>query len=192
MKRIKGYIIAFFKEIYGVWFPWLDIAILTLIYLFLWGEHINPYREYQLIKYGKVAVGKISGEGGLYQYSDSPRMRDFEYTFNLPTGKLIKSNAHTFTLDKKNWKQPKYPLIAEILYLSNNPGINWIKSDLSATLGDFFYRTLIFGTLFITMLYMIAMIVIRLSILQEREQKRAREFAKEGRILIKLPIQQLN
>jgi|GEM_PF-4170458 len=39
---------------------------------------------------------------------------------------------------------------------------------------------------------MIATIVIRRSIIQEWEQKRARKFAREGRILIKLSIQQLN
>jgi len=91
-----------------------------------------------------VAVGKVSGEGGFYQYSDSPRMRDFEYTFTLPNGKTIKSSAHTFTLNKKNWKRPSYPLTTEILYFPNNSEINWIKSDLSPTLGDFFYRNLVF------------------------------------------------
>lgn len=171
MQRIKKQIIAFFKEIYGVWFPWLDIAILILIYLFIWGEHINPYHHYQLIKYGEVAIGKTSGEAGLYQYSDIPIMRDFEYTFTLPNGKIIKSSAHTFTLDKKDWTKPSYPVIAKISYLPNQPEINWIKSDLSDNLGDFFYRNFVFGTLFIAMTYMVLMIVFRLSILEHREKK---------------------
>lgn len=192
MKKIKTHIIAFFKEIYSVWFPWLDTAILTFIYFFLWGEHINPYRHYQLIKHGEVAVGKISGEAGLYQYSDSPRMRDFEYTFTLPNGKIIKSSAHTFTLDKKTWKKPSYPVTSEISYLPNRPEINWIKSDLSDNLGDFFYRNLIFGTSFIAMTYLIAMIVFRLSILDYREEKLAKKTANNERILVKLPIEQLN
>lgn len=169
---------VFFKEIYSVWFPWLDIAILAFIYLFLWGEYINPYRHYQLIKYGEVAVGKISGEAGLYQYSDSPRMRDFEYTFTLPNGKKFKSSAHTFTLDKKTWKKPSYPVTAEISYLPNQPEVNWIKSDLSGNLVNFFYRHLIFGMSFITMMYIIGMIVCRLSILDYREEKRAKLFTK--------------
>ena len=192
MKKIKAQIRSFLKEIYSVWFPWLDIAILAFIYFFLWGEHINPYRHYQLIKHGEVAVGKISGESGLYEYSDHPRMRDFDYTFALPDGKIIKSSSHTFTLDKKGWKKPTYPMIAEISYLPYQPEINWIKSDLSDDLGDFFYRNLVFGTTFILMVYMIAMIVFRLSILQHRKEKLARKIAKEGRILVELPIEQLN
>lgn len=192
MKKIKAQIRSFLNEIYSVWFPWLDIVILAFIYFFLWGEHINPYRQYQLIKHGEVAVGKISGESGLYQYSDRARMRDFEYTFTLPDGKLIKSSTHTFTLYKKTWQKPNYPVTAEISYLPNQPEINWIKSDLSENLGDFFYRNLIFGTTFILMVYMIAMIVFRLSILQHREEKLARKIAKEGRILVQLPKEQLN
>jgi len=191
MQKMKQYIISFFKMIYSVWFPWLDIAILILIYLFLWGEHINPYRHFQLIKHGEVAVGKISGEGGFYQYSDSPRMRDFEYTFTLPNGKLMTSSAHTFTLDKKSWTTPKYPVMAEISYLPNNPEINWIKSDLSDRLGYFFYNNLVFGTQFIIMIYMIGMIVFRLSILDYREEKRIKKLVKQWRILIELPKEQL-
>lgn len=192
MQKIKQYIIIFFKRVYSVWFPWLDIAILVLIYLFLWGEHINPYRHFQLIKHGEVAIGKISGEAGLYQYSDSPRMRDFEYTFALPSGEIMKSSAHTFTLDKKGWTTLKYPVIAEISYLPNNPEINWIKSDLSDTLADFFYRNLIFGTSFIAMTYLIAMIVCRLSVIDYREEKRIKKLTKQERILIELPKEQLN
>ena len=182
----------FFKEIYSVWFPWLDITILAIIYLFLWGEHINPYRHYQLIKHGEVAVGKISGEAGFYQYSDRPRMRDFEYTFTLPNGKIIKSSAHTFTLDKVAWKKPKYPVTAEISYLPNQPEVNWIKSDLLGNLGNFFYRNLIFGTSFIAIVYFISMILFRLSILDYCAEKQAKKFAKQGRTLIELPIEQLN
>ncbi|MBC6111177.1 hypothetical protein ACFOG5_19055 [Pedobacter fastidiosus] len=192
IKRIKAQTILFFKEIYNVWFPWLDIAILILIYFFLWGEHISPDRHFQLIKHGSVAIGKISGEAGLYQYSDSPRMRDFEYTFTLPNGKVIKSSAHTFTLDKVAWKKSNYPVNAEISYLPNKPQINWIKSDLSDNLGDFFYRNLIFGTLFIAMVYMIGMIVCRLSVLEHRKEKLAKLFAKHEHILIQLPKERLN
>ncbi len=189
MQKVKEHIIAFFKKIYGVWFPWLDIALLALIYLFLWGEHINPYRHYQLIKYGEVAIGKISGEAGLYQYSDSPRMRDFEYTFTLPDGKIIKSSAHTFTLYKKTWQKPNYPVTAQISYLPNKPEINWIKSDLSENLGDFFYRNLVFGTSFIAMVYLIGMIVFRLSILDYRKEKQEKKLAKQERVLIKLSVE---
>lgn len=165
----------------------------TGVYLFLFmGEHINPYRHYQLIKNGEVAVGKISGESGLYKYSDHPRMRNFDYTFALPNSKIIKSSSHTFTLDKKDWKKPMYPVIAEIYYLSYQPEINWIKSDLSENLGDFFYRNLVFGTSFILMVYMIAMIVFRLNILDYREEKRIKKLAKQGRILIELPKELLN
>ena len=192
MNKIKSQIRSFLKEIYSVWFPWLDIAILAFIYFFLWGEHINPYRHYQLIKHGEVAVGKISGESGLYEYSDHPRMRNFDYTFALPNGKIIKSSSHTFTLDKKDWKKPTYPVIAKISYLPYQPEINWIKSDLSDNLGDFFYRNLIFGTSFIAMTYLIAMIVFRLSILDYREEKRIKKLAKQGRILIELPKEMLN
>lgn len=192
MKKIKAQIRSFLKEIYSIWFPWLDIAILIMIYLFLWGEHINPYRHYQLIKHGQVAVGKISGESGLNEYSGHPRMRNFDYTFALPNGKIIKSSSHTFTLDKKDWKKTTYPVIAEISYLPYQPEINWIKSDLSDNLGDFFYRNLIFGTSFILMVYMIAMIVFRLSILDYREEKQIKKLVKQERIVIELPKERLN
>lgn len=191
MKKIKAQIRSFFKEIYSVWFPWLDIAILTFIYFFLWGEHINPYRHYQLIKYGEVAFGKISGEDGLYQYSESPRMRDFEYTFSLPDGKIIKSSAHTFTIDKISWERPKYPITAEILYLPNSPEINWIKSDLSNSIGEFLYRHLVFGTLFILLVYFISMIVFRLNILDYRREKLFGRLIKERQILVELPREQI-
>lgn len=192
MKEIKAQISFLFKKIYSVWFPWLDIAILTFIYFFLWGEHINPYRHYQLIKYGEVAVGKISGEDGLYKYSDSPRMRDFEYTFMLRNGKIVKSSAHTFTIDKDSRTRPKYPVIAEISYLPNNPEINWIKSDLSSSVEDFLYRHLVFGTLFIVLVYCISMIVFRLSILDYRREKLFGRLTKERRILVELPRELMN
>ncbi|RZJ23730.1 MAG: hypothetical protein EON51_02300 [Acinetobacter sp.] len=184
---------SFFKVIYAVWFPWLDIAILLLIYLFLWGEHINPYHQYKLIKYGKIAIGQVSGEDGLYKNSDRPRMRDFIYTFTLPNGKLINSSSHTFSLDKETMKKkPIYPLKAEISYLPYQPEINWIKSDLPENLGDFFYRNLVFGTSFIAITYMIGMIICRLNILECREKKRIKNLAKKHRILAQMSKAQLN
>lgn len=192
MKKIKTHIIAFSKEIYSIWFPWLDIAILTFIYFFLWGEHINPYRHYQLLKHGEVVVGKISGESGLYANSDHPRMRDFDYTFALPDGKIIKSSSHTFTLDKKGWKNQTYPVIADISYLPHQPEINWINSDLSDNIGDFYYRNLVHGTIFILMSYLFAMIPLRLSVLEDRKEKRDKLLAKQGRIFIRLPKELLN
>lgn len=171
LNSTTAYLTANFKILYRIWFPWLDIALLAYIYLFLYGAHINPYRHYQLIKHGEVAIGTVSGESGLYQYSDSPRMRDFEYTFALPNGKMVKSSAHTFTLDKQNWTRPKYPVTAKIKYLPNQPEINWINSDLSPNLADFFYRRVVFGTLFTIILYGIAMMVIRLSIRDYRRKQ---------------------
>lgn len=160
--------------------------------MFLWGVHLNPYRQYQLIKHGEIAIGKISGEDGLYKNSDYPRMRDFIYTFSLPNGKVIKSSAHTFTLDKIGWKKPKYPLNTEIIYLPHQPEYNWIKSDLPDTANHFFYTNFVFGTLFFTLLYLIGMIVIRRSILKHRKGESANLFTEQGRIFIELPKEQLN
>lgn len=78
------------------------------------------YHQYQLIKNGAIAIGRISGEDGIYQGSDHPVMRDFIYTFTLPHGKTIKSSTHTFTLDKVGWKKPNYPVTTEIIYYLNN------------------------------------------------------------------------
>ncbi|KQB99894.1 hypothetical protein [Pedobacter sp. Hv1] len=192
IKKIKDQTFGFLKEIYSVWFPWLDIAVLAFIYFFLWGEHINPYRQYQLIKHGEIAIGQISGESGLYANSDAPRMRDFDYTFTLPNGKTIKSSSHTFNIKEVDGKQRKFPVSAEISYLTNQPEINWVKSNLPHSIGNLAKRNLIFGLLFILMSYLISTIVFRLSILDYRAEKQERLLAKEERILIQLPKEQLN
>lgn len=170
--KTRSKVLIFFKELYQVWFPWLDIVILTLIYIFLWGVHLNPYRQYQLIKHGEIAIGKISGEDGLYKNSEYPRIRDFIYTFSLPDGRIIKSSAHTFTLDKIGWKKPKYPLNTEIIYLPHQPEYNWIKSDLPDSPSYFFYTNFVFGPLFFVLIYMFGMIAIRLRVLNiEKKNK---------------------
>lgn len=169
--KIGSQIISFFKDIYKVWFPWLDIVILTFIYFFLWGEHINPYRQYQLIKYGDIATGTITGESGLYANSDRPRMRNFGFTFNLSNGKIIQSSSHTFKIDEVDSKQRKFPVSAEISYLPRKPEINWIKSDLPNNIANFLKRNLMGGLVFILMAYLIITTIVRLSILDYREQK---------------------
>ena len=177
--NLKTQALQFFRRLYRIWFPWLDIAILVFIYFFLWGEAVNPYRQYQLITHGKMAIGKISGEDGLFANSDSPRMRDFNYTFELPNGKAIKSASHAFGIDEVKMANGKFPVAATILYLPNDPQVNWIKSDLPSNLTELLKRNLIFGSLFILLCYLIGTVVIRLSILDYREEKRMKEEAKK-------------
>lgn len=173
-----------YKDIYKVWFPWLDIAVLTIICLFLWGEHINPYRQYQLITKGLVTTGVISGESGLYANSDAPRMRSFDYTFAL-NGKMIRSSSNTFIVDEVKEHLNKYPVKAEIAYMVDKPEINWIKSDLPVNVSDFLKRNLIFGTIFIVFSYAIITFLFRLSIRDYRMQKKQRT-------IISLPIERMN
>lgn len=140
-----------------------------------------------MIKHGEIAIGKISGESGLYANSDAPRMRDFDYTFALPNGKIIKSSSHTFNIEEVESKLHKLPVNVEISYLPNQPEINWVKSNLPDSIGDLAKRNLISGLLFILMSYLISTIVFRLSILDRRAEKQVRLLAKEERILIQLP-----
>ena len=179
LSTLKTQAPQFFRRLYRIWFPWLDVALLASIYFFLWGEAINPYRQYQLITYGKTVSGKISGEDGLFANSDSPRMRDFNYTFVPSNAKSIKSASHAFGIDEVKKANGKFPVTATILYLPNDPQINWIKSDLPSDLTDLLKRNLIFGSLFILLCYLIGTVVIRLSILDYREEKRMKEEAKK-------------
>ena len=124
--------------------------------------------------------------------SDRPRMRDFDYTFTLPNGTTIKSRSHTFNIKEVDRKHRKFPVNAEISYLPSQPEINWVRSNLPDSIGNLAKRNLIFGLLFILMSYLISTVVFRLSILDHRTQKQIRLLAKEERILIQLPKEQLN
>lgn len=189
---IRTRVVLFFRKLYDVWFPWLDLAILAFIYFFLWGESINPYRQYQLITYGKTATGKISGEEGLYANSDRARMRDFNYTFSLPNRKTIKSSAHAFSIDEVKNLKNKFPVTATISYLPDQPAINWVRSDLPSDLNDLLKRNLIFGTLFILISYLFSMIIIRHGVLEHREEKRIKKLEENGYTIIELPKAQMN
>ncbi|KLT63935.1 hypothetical protein [Pedobacter sp. BMA] len=183
----KAKLVIFLKDLYRIWFPWLDLAILAFIYSFIWGEYINPYRQYQLIVYGKTAVGKISGEDGLYAYSDYPRTRDFTYTFSLPNGKTIKSSAHAFSIDEVESMNKNFPVTATISYLPDQPTINWVKSNLPSDLNELFKRTLIGGTSFFLISYLFIMVIFRLSILEHREKKRMKKLEESGYTILELP-----
>lgn len=119
-------------------------------------------------------------------------MRNFDYTFTLPNGKIVKSSSHTFNIEEVDSKQHKLPVNAEISYLPHQPEINWIKSNLPDSIGNLAKRNLIFGLLFVLMSYLISTIVFRLSILDHRAEKQERLLAKQERILIQLPKEQMN
>lgn len=141
--------------------------------MYAWFDsNVNPYNEYKLISNPSLINGQINK---VEEYSEEVESNDsrqvdvvnyyyYEYTFELPGGKIISGSGNevgNMPEYLKNIKNSPYPVVIE--YVKDNPNINRVKGMKShnRTIYEFLRYKILIGMIILIICSYMAYLVIK-------------------------------
>ena len=142
---------------YKIYFPWLDVAILSiLIYGQIWLT--SPLKQYKLMNKGVTMAATLTNKLDL---SRNGRLiiQEVHYNFSTKKGQSFQScfmspygMYHAIDRDKNK---------VAIVYLPSNPSLNHDKNSLAQNVNDLFFRIILIPFIFVIIFYLITAYALR-------------------------------
>jgi hypothetical protein len=148
----------------------LDCLVIVALYWLYFGQFNNPFNEFHLIQKGVKTQGTVTYIDGLSTNESNSVFFFHPYHYNFVTsdGITIQAEQQIFYTLKDQPLNQSPSFKANVTYLKDSPNVSSFTSTLATGLLDFFFRKILGGLLWVSIIY----IPLRLLIRYERRQSK--------------------